>query len=133
MLIPVRTHTLQALSEDLFFPNLIHTALKIDNLALKIFMIIGSVIWDVISLPIRIVTLIPRMIFNESKTSHPFYQYLIEQRVDQRILDRDFVYVTWECTEQGTRVSRGEIFRFIQMPEAYCGQASEYILTQPVL
>lgn len=74
---PIRTYSLQLFVEDLFFPTLVNFALKIDHIAQKIFAYFICITWDFITLPIRLITAIPRCIYNAIKVKkHPLRQFL---------------------------------------------------------
>lgn len=73
-LIPVRTN-LKDVWVDFFCPNTAQ-ALKIQNVALRIMMTFKFIILDACTLPVRFLTLIPRIIYNEYQTPAPLHDLL---------------------------------------------------------
>jgi hypothetical protein len=90
-LYPVRTN--KNLTTDLFLPTVINHALKIQNCVGKIFAIIGATILDLATLPIRMITVISRTIFNITLKPAPMYKYLKDQGVDPKLLANESVFV----------------------------------------
>lgn len=83
---PIRTN-LADLAKDLFLPTLVNGAFKIDHLGALLFAGLFSFAWDVATLPMRIITLIPRAMYNASITQkdHPLVPYLKEKRVPEEL------------------------------------------------
>lgn len=98
-LYPVRTNHLKNFATDLFFPTMINHALKIQNFISKIFVIIAAALLDLITLPIRLITAIPRAIMNYNQKPIPLFTYLKGQGVDPKLLgcDRVFVRLSSDC------------------------------------
>lgn len=95
--IPVRTHNLKDFCKDFFFPSVTLSAVKIDSY----FMRLLEVIVDLFTLPIRILTAVPRVIYNalNPKEKDPLYLYLKTHGLSADLLKRDAVYVGFEWTE----------------------------------
>lgn len=74
MLYPVRTNTWTNLAKDFFLPTLVNQALRVKSVALRRIAVIVAGIFDLITLPIRIVTVIPRCRSNANKELHPILQ-----------------------------------------------------------
>ncbi len=138
MLITARTNTLENCATDFFFPTLINHALKTHDLALKILMTIDLFIVDICTLPIRLITLLPRMLYNEynRKETHPFYIYLINQGVPAEALG-DHIFLEQQYIEgriglpQGlecdqNRVTSKLALNFIQLPKGVSSGYKEY-------
>jgi len=124
MLIPARTDTLANFCKDLFLPRFFDEALKIREFGLKIFMSIGTIVWGVITFPIRCITAIPWYIYtkNHTKEAHPFYQYLIKNGVAAADLSKDHFFLeTKEIVQPNPNVDRyvatthGGTFNFRRM------------------
>ena len=79
LIIPVRTDNLNNFCKDFFLPGLFNPAFKTQDVALTIFLCMLMPVYDIMTLPIRLITVIPRYVYNSihPKESHPFYQYLI--------------------------------------------------------
>lgn len=128
--IPVRTDNVENFCKDFFLPGLFNEALKTNDLATRIFLGMLMPIYDIISLPIRLITVIPRYIYNtnHSKESHPFYQYLIRNGVAAEDLSDGYVYLETEWMEgrrglgqfesDQNRTTQGDTFNFMQLPKS---------------
>jgi len=79
-LCPARTTFGKELAQDLFFPTFIHYALKIDNIALKIFASLLALPFDLITLPIRFVALPfrARRLYQNPEKPHPLAERIGE-------------------------------------------------------
>jgi hypothetical protein len=123
MFIPVRTDSLKNLCKDMFLPSFIYVALKSNGLASKIFLGIITLALDIITLPIRLVTVIPRAIYNAAhpKQAYPFYQYLINNGVAPNDLNVGHVYVEVikidAINNKYNLSSEGTTLNFMELPE----------------
>jgi hypothetical protein len=63
-----------ALSRKFFFPTVRNHALKVENIAVKIFAVLAALIFDVVTLPFR--TFFPDKMTTVKKLTHPFYIFL---------------------------------------------------------
>lgn len=95
-LIPVRTNNLKNFSKDFFFPTVVNHALKIENAVGKFFAVLGSLVFDGLTLPIRFITFIPRAIANALRGGHLFHRFLIKKDVDQKLLESGYVQIKLE-------------------------------------
>lgn len=95
-LFPVRSNNAKNFFKDFFLPTTLQHALKVKNLAEKIFAFIFSLILDLATLPIRIVTSVPRIIFNYFQPETLLYGYLMGQRVDKKLIEADTLSVRLE-------------------------------------
>ncbi len=98
-LMPVRTDNLKNFSKDFFAPTVANYAIKVQGIVKKIFVILLALIIDAISFPFRLLTCIPRIIYNAKQEIHPLHKYLKQQQdVDDSILKTDHVLVklNWE-------------------------------------
>ncbi len=81
--IPIRTDQLS----DLLLPSSIHGALRAQEFALDYsenllaVVLLITLIWDVVTLPIRLVTYLPRLCYNAyaQRMEHPLFPYLREK------------------------------------------------------
>ena len=101
--IPIRTHDFPSFCQDFFVPHLsralISTAFETYCIAFRMIFRFGAIIIDIISFPIRLLTVIPRCMYNgfHSKETNVFYQHLLQNGVDPQAIDVD--YVILEVTE----------------------------------
>lgn len=100
MFIPIRTHNWIGFVKDFFLPTTINHAIKVQHVTERVFAILAALFLDVITVPIRLVTCIPRVICNPKKEEHPLYKYLTAQCVDKQLLESDYVKVCLESEEQ---------------------------------
>lgn len=99
---PVRTNNFKNFSKDFFLPTTINHAIKVKSIVVKIFAILASLILDLLSFPIRILTVIPRVIVNAKQDKIKLNKYLIAQNADKKLIKSDHVRVRveWEKTSQ---------------------------------
>lgn len=95
-LVPVRTD--RNLPKDLFLPTVVNHAMKIDNVAARIFAVIGALVFDIITLPVRIMTAPFRAALSKKKENGELYKYLIDKGVDKKILNADEVQLKLDWT-----------------------------------
>jgi len=91
-----RTNTFSNFCQDFFFPTFFHQVVKVRRTVDRIFSYLASLLNDLATLPIRFITLIPRIIYNtiHGKKEHPLYQYLLVQEgVPQALLNCDRIHV----------------------------------------
>lgn len=108
---PVRTHTVKAFSEDLFFPTCFHVAMKANNIALQIAetLLFGFV--DLCTFPIRVVTCLPSAVYNSFSAEHPLREHLRVMGVEEVFLNTDVVQIRFGKDPQWTTVA------FVKSPE----------------
>lgn len=97
---PVRTNNLKNFAKDFVLPTMINRALRVENIACKIFAILAALVLDVCTLPIRCVTFIPRIIVNKKQGENGLRQYLIDENVDDQLLISDHVRVKLEWEDR---------------------------------
>lgn len=73
LLIPVRTNTWKNFSKDFFFPTTTHHATRIKGVVKSILAVLGALLLDIFTLPIRLFTALPRHLYIISHP-HPFYK-----------------------------------------------------------
>ncbi|MCP5506787.1 MAG: hypothetical protein H7A37_00580 [Chlamydiales bacterium] len=99
-LIPVRTNSWKNFSKDFFLPTVVNHAMKVDNIAAKIFAVLGAIILDVLTLPIRLVTAPFRAALSNKKESHDLYKFLKSSGVDEKVLDADELQLKLKWTAE---------------------------------
>jgi hypothetical protein len=92
-LFPVRTNTLGNFAEDFFFPTLYHGASRVDSLAQRLIENFVTFLIDLLTLPIRIVTCIPRALYNAQQKEHRLLTYLKQNSVPKQLIETDHVEV----------------------------------------
>lgn len=99
---PIRTHNFKDFAKDFFLPTTINRAVRISNLALRLFAILGAIPFDLVTLPIRLFTVFPQIYNNRKlpKADHPLYRYLIEQKAPESILKHDCLELTLDWEER---------------------------------
>jgi len=138
-LYPIRTNNWGNFAKDLFIPNFcmrINKVIILKNAINKIIVFVQTIlvelalIFDLLTLPIRLLTCIPRLIFNNSQDkftkSTLLYQYISRNAGFKAaaLLKADSVRVElqWETTEnlfvKVTKIHRRQInYHFIQVPD----------------
>lgn len=111
-LMPVRTNNCKNWAEDFFFPTLVNHANKVKSVVGKIFAVLGALVLDLLTFPIRLLTCIPRVISNAAKGVHPLRKYLLDQKVDKKLLASDYVTVRWQYENE----EKVETIHFIEHP-----------------
>lgn len=101
-LMPVRTNNFHNFSKDFFLPTFVNHAIKVQHTVGKIFAVLGALILDTLTFPIRLLTCLPRTISNARKEQNPLKKYLINERIAPKLLKSDHVKVRleWETTSQ---------------------------------
>lgn len=124
-LITVRTNNLGHFCKDFFLPTLINQALKANDIALKILMTSICLVLDLCTLPLRLITIVPRHFYNNhyQKHNHPLYKYLLNHAVTLDALKMDHVYLERELLGG----SDNETFNFIQLPKFESPIRKEFI------
>ncbi len=121
-LYPARTDTLCNFAKDLFLPATFNMMERSHNIAL----IILTFISDAITLIARLITCIPRTIYNSQQKPIPFYKYLTDNRVNPKIFEGNRVIVDILLTREETSPNHTSIQKmtetfsvnFIALPKA---------------
>lgn len=92
-IIPVRTCNFPSFLKDFISPTLINRAFIIKTMALRWLAVIGSFFYDLLTLPIRIITCVPRVITNVLKPDHLLKNYLIQKKVHPDLIKQEYVNV----------------------------------------
>ncbi len=103
---PVRTNNWTNFSKDFFLPTVVTfvsvisftieepaTVGKVAILGLNLILLVAALGLDLMTFPIRLITCIPRAIYNAQAQPIPFHRYLIEQGVDQKFFEEGQVIV----------------------------------------
>lgn len=93
---PVRTNTLKNFAKDFFLPTTVNQALRVKPLARRVFAILGALVLDTLTFPVRLLTCIPTILTNTKPEDHPFYQYLKTDPAAQHVLHAEHVRVLWQ-------------------------------------
>jgi hypothetical protein len=93
---PVRTNNLKNFSKDFFLPTTINHAIRVQNTVGKIFAILASLVLDVFTFPLRLLTCLPRVISNANQKENLLHKYLITQGVEKKLLESDHVRIRLE-------------------------------------
>ncbi|NGX46989.1 MAG: hypothetical protein K1000chlam3_00358 [Chlamydiae bacterium] len=100
-LVPVRTN--ENFARDFFLPTLLNSTAKVKNAIGQIFIILGALFLDIVTFPIRLITVIPRFHTIANQPENPLHKYLREKGTDKRILNAEQVKVKMEWKEKGAR------------------------------
>jgi len=92
-LFPVRTNNLCNFAQDFFFPALYHTASQVDSCVKKYIEKLVYFLIDLITFPIRVITCIPRAIYNARQKEHALLTYLKQSGIDTGLIATDHVRV----------------------------------------
>lgn len=60
----IRTNSCASFAKDFFLPSVVNFALRANNIVVKIFGMLALLPYDLLTFPIRVITLIPRFIYN---------------------------------------------------------------------
>ena len=138
-LITVRTDTFPNFCKDFFFPTLINHALKAHEIVLRILESIFSICLDILTFPIRLITIIPRYLYNQQhqRQDHPLYRYLLSVEMAPEALNVDHIclelqWAHYQPSEQSQTRCSGETFNFIQLPE-FEGSLKSYLRISGIL
>ncbi len=96
---PVRTNNCKNFAKDFFLPATVNHAIKVQHLVAKVFAILFSLILDLSTLAIRLLTCIPRAVSNARQPKNPLHSYLTAQQgINKKLLAADHVKVklVWE-------------------------------------
>lgn len=97
LLCVIRTDTIENFATDLFLPTFINCAQRVQQLAGKITAGIFFFIVDIATLPLRMITLLPRVIISllYTKENHPAYQFLQRHSANPEVYRNvNMLYVT---------------------------------------
>ena len=113
---PTRTYSAITLAKDLFLPLTLNPIGHIKNIWAKYLVILARSIIDLVTLPIRLFTCIPRMLSNKAPSEHPLHQYLTRHGADLPN-DTEHVYVSYEKQSEEEHRSNWQYVNFIEVPK----------------
>lgn len=96
LLMPVRTNSLKSFASDFFLPTTLNHAIRVQGTVRQIFAILGALLLDILTLPIRLLTCIPRRIYNSCQTKHPIYVSVKEDGFNKGLFESGRVQVRQE-------------------------------------
>jgi len=100
LIYPVRSNSLKNFSKDFFFPTLTGLACKVQSCVLSLLGSIVAIAVDIVTLPLRLITVFPRVCLNACRSEQPLRKYLREQgEVDMRLYEAESVQVCLTKTE----------------------------------
>lgn len=92
-LIPVRTNHWANFSKDFFFPLLFNEAIHVQETVQKIFLILAALFFDLLTLPLRFIACVPRVIYNAAAGKTVFFEYLKKEGIPKELLEKDILQV----------------------------------------
>lgn len=96
LIYPIRTNDTKHFFCDLCIPSTMYVDDKIKRLKLKkIIALVAAIALDILTLPIRLVTAIPRIYYNKRKPDSPLRSYLKENNVSPEAFSSDYILVTF--------------------------------------
>lgn len=129
--IPARTDSLANLAQDLFFPLVIHVAMRIKHQVKKVLFVAMFAVVDCATLAIRVITLIPRYVSNKMRTPHVFAQYLKEKNAPRSLIEAPQVNLYLEWREDTPKVNH-QMYRRVPLTEMPPHKAFERSSSSPV-
>jgi hypothetical protein len=119
-LITVRTNSVQNFCKDFFLPTFINQTLKSHDVVLKVLLTLPTLVLDIVTFPLRAITLIPRFVYNLGKTRehHPLHQYLIQKGIKPKDLAVDSITLRYAKQDKAGNLHVSEApFDFIALPK----------------
>lgn len=113
---PIRTNNLTNFAKDFFLPTTVNQALRIQNTIGKVIAAVVALFVDLLTLPIRVIMAIPRVIMNSKKEESPLYKYLLAEGVDSQLLASDYVQVGLTKQTGSTLAWKEFHVNFIELP-----------------
>lgn len=97
LVFPLRTDTFKNYSEDLFLPTFIHYSSKINNFVLKFLASIFAVAFDIVTVPIRIMTTPLQLYYNNGpEEKHPILNLMRNTPQVQKAIEGNAVDLCYE-------------------------------------
>lgn len=118
---PIRTNSLKNIAKDCLLPATTHLAMRVDcHVIGKLIAIIAAAAWDLATLPIRLLSLIPRIIYNAMQPEHEIIA-ILERRGIARDFSPEIIQIRTSCPYDqrlltGTRITNEGRERL----ETYC-------------
>lgn len=118
VLVPVRTKKMSSFAQDLFLPTLVNHAIKVEHVAKRILAAFVAILLDLVTIPIRLITAIPRMIANSANPTHPLVSYLKKEKADKKVwqkAEQIQVYIEWH-EEKTWKHTKYQVVDVVTMP-----------------
>lgn len=93
-LIPVRTNNLSNFNKDLFLPTTLNHGVKANGSFKKVVAIAGAILLDLLTLPIRLITSVPRALVN-AHNQNPLRTHLIKTKCAEALFQADTINVVF--------------------------------------
>jgi hypothetical protein len=94
---PLRTDNLKNYAEDLFLPTFIHYSSKVNNFVLKFLSSIFAVAFDIVTIPIRIITTPIQLYYNNiHEEKHPIINLIQNDHLAQNVIQNNSVNLCYE-------------------------------------
>ncbi|CDR34920.1 hypothetical protein [Criblamydia sequanensis] len=93
-LIPVRTNNLSNFNKDLFLPTTLNHGVKANGSFKKVIAVAGAILLDLLTLPIRLITSVPRALFN-AHNQNPLRTHLIKTKCAEALFQADTINVVF--------------------------------------
>jgi|GEM_PF-2755525 len=126
----VRTNTLGNFAKDFFLPTLINYLHRVEGVATIAIATITALFFDILTLPIRGITLIPRILTNANRPENKFHTWLKENRAPDAVLQAEAVRVK-HVESTRTRLNRSSStqvlsYYFIESLSGISGHSSDF-------
>lgn len=108
---PMQTKNYAALVRDFFLPNLANTTVKTENLFYGVGKVIFLFFLDIVTLPIRCFTLLPRMITDRGSGNHPL-QELVFKKLGRKF-DPSYEHVDVIICDVNNEIIDAKIYRLV--------------------
>ena len=92
-LCPVRTDRVRHVAGDLFLPTTLNQAARVHNIVARFFAVLGALVFDLLTLAFRIMSVVPRAIYNALQPHNGMRAFLLEQGVRADVLDEGIIRI----------------------------------------
>lgn len=111
-LCPVRTGKVRHLATDLFLPTTLNQAARIKNVAVRIFAVLGALLFDLITLAFRVLSVVPRVIYNALQPYNNMRALLLDKGISADLLDEGIIDM-----QQPDHPKSNRLYNLIAFPE----------------
>lgn len=94
-LMPVRTNGLSNFNKDFFLPTTLNHGVKANGSFKKVMAVAGAILLDLLTLPIRLITSVPRALFN-AHNQNPLRTHLIKTKCAEAITQAETITVVFK-------------------------------------
>lgn len=102
-LMVVRTNNWNSFATDFFLPTTMNHAIKATTC--KVIAMMAALILDIFTFPIRLITLIPRVVYNTWQGKVPLHKYLLSKDVDPKLLAANTLRVKLMWDEPSRKIT----------------------------